>query len=247
MTPQELKASILQLAIQGKLVPQIESEGNAEDLYREIQKEKQKLIAEKKIKKEKPLEPIKEEEIPFDIPSSWKWVKLDDVVRKTIKRGKSPTYSNDGKALVFAQKCNVKKGGIDLSLALKLDDKVLPKYPTEEYMENEDVIINSTGGGTMGRVGFYHSSDNPSNVIVVPDSHITIIRSSNSVSAPYVYYFLKSSQRYLETLGDGSTNQTELKADTLKNLLFPLPPLEEQKRIVAKLEEVLPLCDALIK
>lgn len=243
MTPQDLKNSILQLAIQGKLVPQIESEGNAEDLFKEIQKEKQRLIAEKKIKKEKPLEPIKEEDIPFDIPSSWKWVKLDDVVRKTIKRGKSPTYSNDGKALVFAQKCNVKKGGIDLSLALKLDDKVLPKYPTEEYMENEDVIINSTGGGTMGRVGFYHSSDNPSNAIVVPDSHITVIRSSNSVSAPYVYYFLKSSQRYLETLGDGSTNQTELKADTLKNLLFPLPPLEEQKRIVAKIEELLPLVE----
>ena len=64
MTPQELKASILQLAIQGKLVPQIESEGNAENLYKEIQKEKQRLIAEKKIKKEKPLEPIKGEEIP---------------------------------------------------------------------------------------------------------------------------------------------------------------------------------------
>ena len=245
--PDEMKKSVLQMAIQGKLVEQRPEEGTAEELYELIKTEKAKLIKEGKIKKEKPLEPIKEEEIPFDIPSSWKWVKLDDVVRKTIKRGKSPTYSNDGKALVFAQKCNVKKGGIDLSLALKLDDKVFPKYPTEEYMENEDVVINSTGGGTMGRVGFYHSSDNPSNVIVVPDSHITIIRSSNSVSAPYVYYFLKSSQRYLETLGDGSTNQTELKADTLKNLLFPLPPLEEQKRIVAKLEEVLPLCDALIK
>ena len=72
MTPQELKASILQLAIQGKLVPQIESEGNAEDLYREIQKEKQRLIDEKKIKKEKPLEPIKDEDIPFDIPQNWK-------------------------------------------------------------------------------------------------------------------------------------------------------------------------------
>ena len=80
MTPQELKASILQLAIQGKLVPQIESEGNAEDLYREIQKEKQRLIAEKKIKKEKPLEPIKEEDIPFDIPQSWKWCRLREVV-----------------------------------------------------------------------------------------------------------------------------------------------------------------------
>ena len=78
MTPQELKASILQLAIQGKLVEQRPEEGTGEELYRQIQAEKQKLIEEGKIKKEKPLPEITEDEIPFDIPENWKWVRLGD-------------------------------------------------------------------------------------------------------------------------------------------------------------------------
>ena len=80
MTPQELKNSILQLAIQGKLVEQRPEEGTAEELYRQIQQEKLKLIKEGKIKKEKPLPEIAEDEKPFDIPDSWKWVRLNDVI-----------------------------------------------------------------------------------------------------------------------------------------------------------------------
>ena len=76
MTPQELKASILQLAIQGKLVPQLPKEGIGEELYQQIQAEKQRLIKAGKIKKEKPLPEITEDEIPFDLPESWKWVRL---------------------------------------------------------------------------------------------------------------------------------------------------------------------------
>ena len=78
MTPEQLKASILQYAIQGKLVEQRAEEGTGEELYQQIQAEKQRLIAEKKIKKEKPLAEITEDEIPFDIPESWKWVRLGD-------------------------------------------------------------------------------------------------------------------------------------------------------------------------
>ena len=79
MTPQELKNSILQLAIQGKLVEQRPEEGTGEELYRQIQAEKQKLIREGKIKKEKPLPEIAEDEVPFDIPESWKWVRVQFV------------------------------------------------------------------------------------------------------------------------------------------------------------------------
>ncbi len=75
MTPEQLKASILQYAIQGKLVEQRPEEGSGEELYQQIQTEKQRLIQEKKIKKEKPLAEISEDEIPFDIPESWKWVR----------------------------------------------------------------------------------------------------------------------------------------------------------------------------
>lgn len=243
MTPQELKNSILQLAIQGKLVEQRAEEGTAEELFAQIQAEKKRLIEEKKIKKEKPLSEITEDEKPFDIPESWKWCRLDDIVVKTIKRGKSPTYAPKSTTLVFAQKCNTKAGHIDLSLAQYLDETKLSKYPQEEFMLDKDIVLNSTGNGTLGRVGIYKDSDNPNGNSIVPDSHVTVIRTNPYLSVDFVFYFLKYYQPYMEKLGSGSTNQTELSAGIVKMLLFPLPPLTEQKRIVAKIEELLPYID----
>lgn len=243
MTPQELKNSILQLAIQGKLVEQRPEEGTSQKLYAQIQAEKQCLIKEGKLKKEKPLPEITEDEKPFEIPEGWMWVRLNDIVTKSIKRGKSPTYTSRSAILVFAQKCNTKAGYIDLSLAQYLDESKLNKYPPEEFMKDHDIIINSTGNGTLGRVGIYCDSDNPKGLQVVPDSHVTIIRTNNLLSYGFVFYVLKYYQPYMEKLGSGSTNQTELSAGVIKELLFPLPPLDEQKRIVAKIEELLPLVD----
>ena len=84
MTPQELKNSILQLAIQGRLVEQRPEEGTAQELYQQIQAEKQRLIKAGKIKKEKPLPEITEDEKPFEIPESWMWCRLNDIVAKTV-------------------------------------------------------------------------------------------------------------------------------------------------------------------
>ena len=243
MTPQELKNSILQLAIQGKLVEQRPEEGTAQELYAQIQAEKQRLIKEGKIKKEKPLPEITEDEKPFEIPEGWMWCRLNDIVIKTIKRGKSPTYAAKSNILVFAQKCNTKAGYIDLSLAQFLDEAKLSKYPKEEFMMDNDIVLNSTGNGTLGRVGIYHSNDNPNGHPIVPDSHVTIIRTNTHISVKFAFYSLKYYQPYMEKLGSGSTNQTELSAGVVKALLFPLPPLAEQKRIVAKIEELLPLVD----
>lgn len=243
MTPEQLKASILQYAIQGKLVEQRPEEGTGEELYRQIQAEKQRLIKEGKIKKEKPLPEIAEDEIPFDIPESWKWVLLDKIVCKPIKRGKSPTYTAQSETLVFAQKCNTKKGYIDLSLALCLDESKLSKYPEEEFMRDKDIVINSTGGGTMGRVGFYQCNDNPEHKPIVPDSHVTVVRVLDNVYAEFILYAIKTYQPYMERQGSGSTNQIELNAMVIRTLQIPLPPLAEQKRIVAKIEELLPYVD----
>lgn len=80
---------------------------------------------------------------------------------------------------VFAQKCNVKLGGIDISLAKYLDLSTFPKYPAEEHMIDEDIIINSTGNGTLGRIGMFHDSDRINDYVIVPDSHVTIIRSTS--------------------------------------------------------------------
>lgn len=190
---------------------------------------------------------ISEDEIPFNIPESWKWTRLNDLVIKNIKRGKSPTYVNQSTVQVFAQKCNVKTGGINMGLAKYLDERKLGKYPDTEFMQNGDIVINSTGGGTMGRVGLFEDTDRENNMRIVPDSHVTTIRSNAFVYYKYLFYVLKNYQGYLETQGEGSTNQTELKPAVIMNLLIPLPPLAEQKRIVAKIEELLPLCDRLRK
>ena len=240
MTPQELKNSILQLAIQGKLVPQRAEEGTAEELYNQIQAEKQNLIKAGKIKKEKPLPAITDDEKPFEIPQSWKWIRLNSIVIKDIRRGKSPKYVVKSDVVAFAQKCNTKLGYIDLSLAKFIDESVLSKYDEVEFLQNNDIIINSTGTGTLGRVGIFNSTDNPQNLIILPDSHVTTIRLTELVYCYYMFYCLKNFQSYFEKCGDGSTKQKELKPETIKNVLVPLPPLAEQKRIVAKIEKLLP-------
>lgn len=243
MTPQELKASILQMAVQGKLVDQRSEEGSGLELYQRVLEEKRTLIKRGLFKKDKPLSDISSDDIPFDIPDEWCWGRLDDIVSKPIRRGKSPKYTTESGTLVFAQKCNTKGGYIDLSLALYLDESKLEKYPSEEFMLDCDIVINSTGNGTLGRVGMYHASDNPGNLSVVPDSHVTVIRVSKSISTEYVYYVLKHYQPYMEKLGTGSTNQTELSANTVRSLLFPIPPLAEQNRIMTKIEALLPYID----
>ena len=179
------------------------------------------------------------DEIPFEIPESWEWCRLSDLAIKEIKRGKSPVYADSGSVLVFAQKCNVKTGRINITLAKYLSDSVISKYPQEEYMQDRDIIVNSTGTGTLGRIGLYSDRDNPNNLPLVPDSHVTIVRVCKSISQ-YIYYILKWYQPYLEESGEGSTKQKELKADRIKELFIPIPPLAEQHRIVAKIEELLP-------
>lgn len=243
MNAQDLKNSILQLAVQGKLVEQRPEEGTAKELLEQIKAEKEKLIKEKKIKKEKPLPEITGEEILFEIPESWEWVRINDLVSKTIKRGKSPTYIDKSNVQVFAQKCNVKTGGINMELAQFLDEAKITKYPEDEFLIDGDIVINSTGGGTMGRVGIFRESDRISNMRIVPDSHVTVVRVIDGVNEKYLFYMLKYNQKVLEGAGEGSTNQKELKPFTIMNLVIPLPPLAEQKRIVAKIEEILPYID----
>ena len=99
-------------------------------------------------------------EIPFEIPDTWEWMRLESCCIKEIRRGKSPKYIDESGTLVFAQKCNTKYSGIDVGLALFLDESILGRYPDDEYMQDGDVVINSTGTGTLGRVGIYHTTDN---------------------------------------------------------------------------------------
>lgn len=160
-------------------------------------------------------------------------MRLESCCAKEIRRGKSPKYIDKSTVLVFAQKCNTKYNGIDIELSQYLDESTLGRYPADEYMQDGDIVINSTGTGTLGRVGFYRASDNSPGLAIVPDSHVTVIRGYSCIQAFYLYAFIKAHQGELEKKGEGSTNQKELKPLTLKEMLVPIPPYSEQERIVA--------------
>ena len=106
-------------------------------------------------------------------------------------------------------------------------------------MRDSDIVINSTGTGTLGRVGIYQNTDNPEGIPIVPDSHVTVVRVSDNLDPTYVFYYLKSMQSALEKMGEGSTNQKELKPISLQQLRIPIPPNQEQKRIVSVVDTML--------
>ena len=139
--------------------------------------------------------------------------------------GNLQKYTENSDILVFAQKCNTKYNGIDISLAQYLDETTSKRYPADEYMQDGDVVINSTGTGTLGRVGIYRDFNNTTGLSIVPDSHITVIRGFSCVYSHYLYLFMKAYQSELEKKGEGSTNQKELKPLTLKKMLIAIPPL----------------------
>ena len=115
---------------------------------------------------------------------------------------------------------------------LAAKEKGLVRQEGKEYvMQDGDIVINSTGTGTLGRVGIYRNTDNTTGLLIVPDSHVTVIRSFSCISSYYLYAFMKAHQTELEKKGEGSTNQKELKPLTLKEMLIAVPPISEQKRI----------------
>ena len=246
---EKAKSKILNLAIRGKLVPQDPNDEPATVLLERIRAEKEELIKQGKIKRDKKESVIFkgddnsyyekidgevsciDEEIPYDIPDTWTWMRLENCCVKEIRRGKSPKYAEISNVIVFAQKCNTKYNGIDISLAQYLDETTIKRYPTDEHMQDGDIVINSTGTGTLGRVGIYRNTDNTTGLLIVPDSHVTVIRSFRCISSHYLYAFMKAHQTELEKKGEGSTNQKELKPLTLKEMLIAVPPLSEQKRI----------------
>ena len=259
MTAQQLKNSILQMAVQGKLVPQDPNDEPASVLLERIRAEKERLIKEKKIKREKnpsvifkgadntPYEKIGDEvrsladEVPFDIPDSWEWVRLIDVC-EYIQRGKSPKYSPIKKYPVVAQKCN-QWSGFSIEKAQFIEPNSLSSYGPERLLQDNDLMWNSTGLGTLGRMAIYKTAANPYE-LAVADSHVTVIRPLKQFVLPeYLYYYFAnpSVQSVIEDQADGTTKQKELATATIKAYLTPIPPLDEQRRILAKLSEVLPV------
>ncbi len=243
MTPQELKSSILQLAIQGKLVEQRPEEGTGEELYQQIQAEKKRLIQEGKIKKEKPLPEIAEDEVPFEIPEGWKWVRLESlstvITKGTTPRGGNVAYLDKGIGFLRAE--NVAGlDRIDKSDLKYINEETHIGYLSRSILQANDVLI--TIAGTLGRTALVRRKDLPLNA----NQAVSMIRlvDVNKSDSKYIIYALNSA--YIQK---ALTNQKKVTAipnltlETIQKCCIPLPPLAEQKRIVAQIEELLPYLD----
>ena len=236
MTPQELKNSILQLAIQGKLVPQRAEEGNAEELYKQIQAEKKKLIKEKKIKKEQPLPEITDDEKPFDIPDTWKWVRLGEVIQYSL--GKTPPRAEEkwwGNDVPWVSISDMPENGHITLTKEKITTEALSQKFKNKISKAGTLLMSFKL--TVGRVSILDIDAVHNEAIISILPYID----DNQIFKNYLFNSLPYITNYAETK-NAIKGQT-LNSSSIKNLLFPLPPLAEQKRIVAKIEELLPYVD----
>ena len=264
--PERLRKSVLQMAVEGKLVPQDPSEEPASVLLDRIREERAHLIKEKKIKapkggesviylgsdgrryekrvdaKGRESEPICiDGEIPFEIPEGWEWARLEGITTY-IQRGKSPKYSLEKKYPVVAQKCN-QWSGFSLERAKFVDPNSVASYAEERLLVDGDLLWNSTGLGTLGRMAVYDSNQNPYGWAVA-DSHVTVIRTVPDwlrYEYAFLYFAGPSVQSVIEDQASGSTKQKELAQETVKRYLIPVPPLAEQRRIAERVSELMPL------
>lgn len=233
-----LRNKLVELGIRGKLTAQLASDGDAETLYADIQKEKQRLIKEGKIKKEKPLPEITEDDIPFDIPESWKWMRLGEC--GSWGAGATPAR-NDSR--------NYLNGTIPWLKTGDLNDSVInnvPEFITEYAFNTSSVRLNPVGsvliamyGATIGKLGILaiEATTNQACCACIPFS---------GVYNWFLYYVLLAYRgRFIEKGAGGA--QPNISKEKIIMTEFPLPPLAEQKRIVEKLEQLLPLCDSMSK
>lgn len=231
MTPEQLKASILQYAIQGKLVEQRPEEGTGEELYRQIQAEKQRLIKEGKIKKEKALPEISEDEFPFEIPESWRWVRWGDL-SQSIQYGYNAPAQDIGR-IKMVRISDIQDGKVlwDTVPYCEIREEEIPTY----LLQKNDILFARTGG-TVGKS--YLVKDVPEESIYA--GYLIRTRYSSLLCPEYMKYFMES-LLYWDQLRNGTiaTAQPNCNGKTLSKMILPLPPLAEQKRIVAKIEELL--------
>lgn len=242
--PEDMKKSILQYAIQGKLVEQRPEEGTGEELYWQIQTEKQRLVKEGKIKKEKPLPEIAEEEVPFDIPESWKWVRLSQlaILENGDRSSKYPVESDyvDFGIPFFGAK-DMNGSAVSLENVRYISEKKFSELGNGK-LKNKDFICLLRG--SVGKCAAFIADEKHRTGFIC--AQMVIVRCIDKAICDYMQKFLMSPfySQYIESKVTG-TAVRQLPAKELGNVLVPLPPLAEQTRIVAKLEELLPLCERL--
>lgn len=240
--PEDMKKSILQYAIQGKLVEQRPEEGTGKELYQQIQAKKQKLIKQGKIKKEKPLPEIAENEIPFDIPESWKWVRFSEIMN-AMSTGPfgSMLHKTDyiKKGIPLVNPANMVNGKIVPSDKMMVSEETLRRLSS--YILHARMIVLGRRG-EMGRCAVVTENEDgwlcgTGSFFMEPSVSLYVYYVASLFSSPYVKFYLGG-----ESVG---TTMSNLNHAILSKMPIPLPPLAEQKRIVAKIEELMPLCERL--
>ena len=253
MTEKDLKNALLQEAVQGKLVPQIASEGNARDLLEEIRKEKlshgldfaNAKSGKRKSKKETALAgsnpcDITEEEIPFDIPESWCWCRLGELA-EIITKGSSPSWQGINyvdKGILFVTSENVGDEELLLSKRKFLEQKFNEIQP-RSILQKGDILTNIVGA-SIGRTAIFDLDIKNANI----NQAVALIRLKNKQLNSYIVKVLNS-KTIIDQMTDNTVNtaRANISLTTVENFKIPLPPLAEQKRIVAAIEKFMPLIE----
>lgn len=226
-----LKSKIIDAGIRGKLTEQLSDDGDAESLYAQIQEEKAKLIKEGKIKKEKPLPDITEEEIPFEIPKNWKWIRWGDLSEK-IQYGYNAPAKSSGR-IRMVRISDIQGGKVQWDSVPFCD---IDEDNIEDYLLHENDILFARTGGTVGKS--YIVSEIPEDAVFA--GYLIRTSYSSDIYAPYMKYFMESAL-YWKQLQSGTiaTAQPNCNGKTLAKMIVPFPPYAEQRRIAEKIDNVL--------
>lgn len=227
--PDDIKASLLQAAMQGKLTEQLPEDGSAEDLLEEIKAEKEKLIAEGKTKKQKPLAPITDDEIPFSIPDNWKWVRLRDICTKIADGDHNPPkgLTHESEYLMLSSQNINNDTLVNMSKVRYLDKNTFEKVNERTNLQKEDILFTSVG--SLGRSCIFREDIN-----ACFQRSVSVL--TTLVYNEYLKLFLDSpfiqNKVYKEATG---TAQKGFYLNQLEKCPIAIPPLSEQKRIVERL------------
>lgn len=243
--PDELRKSILQQAVQGKLTEQDPHDEPASELLKRIKAEKARLVKEGKIKKEKPLPLIYDEEIPFDIPEGWEWVRFNDIVH-FINGDRSNKYPKDSdlvaSGIPFWGAVDMINGGLKYTEGLRfISTEKFKELRSGKLIDGDFVCLLR---GAVGKWAEFSATETYSTGFI--NAQMIIMRLIDLQLSPYFRVFLQSVsfelQKQQRVTGSAIA---QMSAANLQQFIIPIPPLAEQKRIVAKVEELFPLCDSL--
>lgn len=233
----KMRQVLLQEAIRGELVPQDEDDEPASVLLEKIKSEKERLIKEKVIKKQKELPPITEEEKPYELPDKWVWVRLGEICTKVTDGSHNPP-KNKGEGIPMISAKNIVNGSINLKLSDRyVNELEFEKEDKRTQIRKDDILISIVG--TIGRTAIV-----PTNDKIAAQRSVGILKTL--VYNKYLKYVLDAPLTQLSMFEQSAgTAQRGIYLETLKNVLIPLPPLAEQERIVIKLDELMANCNQL--